>query len=57
MGQENLMHMMPYICCCTAYAEDVFKRAAYDAGMDNFVTKPLDGDDLDNILRLAKLEY
>lgn len=32
----------PYICCCSAYTSESYKRKALEAGMDNFVTKPLD---------------
>ena len=36
-GEANV----PYICCCTAYAEASFKKNAEAAGMDHFVTKPI----------------
>ena len=32
---------VPYICCCTAYAEASFKKKAKEAGMDHFITKPI----------------
>ena len=44
----------PYICCCTAYAEASFQRQAYAVGMDNFLTKPIDSNALDNILTHLK---
>jgi two-component system sensor histidine kinase BarA len=31
----------PYICCCTAYGEEAFKRKALSAGMDDFLQKPI----------------
>ena len=32
---------VPYICCATSYIEASFKRNAMEAGMDDFVAKPL----------------
>ena len=43
---------LPYICCCTAYAEASFKRQALAAGMDNFLNKPISAAELDEILAL-----
>ena len=43
---------LPYICCCTAYAEASFKRQAMAAGMDNFLNKPISAAELDEILTL-----
>ena len=31
----------PYICCVTAYSEEVYKRNALGNGMDEFMTKPI----------------
>ena len=42
----------PYICCCTAYSEEQFKNAAFDAGMNHFLTKPISMDNLENLLTL-----
>ena len=33
---------VPYICCCTAYREANFKKKAMQAGMDKFLTKPIE---------------
>ena len=33
--------MNPFIICCTAYGEAMFKNQALASGMDAFVTKPL----------------
>ena len=41
---------MPFICCCTAYDEASFKRQAIAAGMDHFMTKPFNNDELVQIL-------
>ena len=43
---------VPYICCCTAYAEASFKNLALDAGMDHFLTKPIEFNELTAILTL-----
>ena len=43
---------VPYICCCTAYAEATFKKLALDAGMDHFLTKPVEYAELTAILTL-----
>ena len=39
IGEANLEQ--PYICCCTAYTEESFKNKAFEAGMDDFLTKPV----------------
>ena len=31
----------PYICCVTAYSEAHYERRALEAGMDEFMVKPL----------------
>jgi len=31
----------PYICCCSAYNEDSFMDAAFEAGIDQFLVKPV----------------
>ena len=36
----------PYICCCSAYTEDNFIEEAFEAGMDNYFTKPVNANDL-----------
>ena len=41
----------PYICCCTAYSEASFKREAFASGMDNFITKPVKVDELEELIR------
>ena len=48
---------VPYICCCTAYAEASFKRQALAAGMDHFLTKPIHAQELDEILLLLTSEW
>ena len=42
----------PYICCCTAYGEASFKKMALDAGMDIFLTKPVEHSQMTAILTL-----
>ncbi len=48
----------PYICCCTSYDEDSYTEQAYEAGMDQLMTKPVKSDNLfamtKRILDLAK---
>ena len=53
LGEERV----PYICCCTAYAEASFKRQALSAGMDHFLTKPINSVELDEILLFLKTEW
>ena len=43
---------IPYICCCTAYEEASYKKKALAVGMDHFLTKPLDYNELKSILTL-----
>ena len=50
----ELQIAMPYICCCTAYAEASFKRRAIEAGMDNFLTKPMSYKDLTTVLSIIE---
>ena len=45
---------IPYICCCTAYGDQSFKREAINAGMHDFVTKPVDAFTLAEILKHLK---
>ena len=40
----------PYICCCTSYSEASFKRKALAVGMDHFLTKPIDNEEMMSIL-------
>lgn len=42
----------PYICCCTAYSEQQYKNAAFDAGMNHFLSKPISMDQLEKLLTL-----
>ena len=42
----------PFICCCTAYSEAQFKKAAMDAGMNHFLTKPISMENIENLLTL-----
>ena len=43
---------VPYICCCTAYGEASFKKLALTAGMDHFLTKPIEKSEMTAILTL-----
>ena len=48
ISEDNI----PYICCCTAYSGQTFMNTAFDAGMNHFLTKPLDFLELDELLHL-----
>lgn len=48
---------MPYVCCCTAYDGDDFKKLAMEAGMKNFLTKPISFDEILEVLRDCGLPY
>ena len=41
---------LPYICCCTAYTDPTFKKTALEAGMNQFITKPVTKEQLDDLL-------
>lgn len=45
----------PYICCCSAYTEKSYSESAIEAGMDDFMTKPLTGDGLVHLLQITKI--
>ena len=40
----------PFICCCTAYSCESFKKEAMAVGMNKFLSKPIMNEDLDEIL-------
>lgn len=42
----------PYICCCSAYEADDYKKSALDAGMHDFLTKPAKKEKIRQLLRL-----
>ena len=43
---EDRHEFQPYIVCCSAYDADNFKEEAYSAGMDKFLTKPVNANEL-----------
>ena len=47
---------VPYICCCSAFEEIQFKQKALAVGMDHFLTKPIDFNELNKILELLNEE-
>lgn len=40
----------PVICCCSAYTEDSFIKKALEAGMQSYITKPVNLQSLLNLL-------
>ena len=46
----------PFIACVTAYDGEIFKRAASDAGMDRFYTKPLTMENIKEILEVFRAD-
>ena len=40
----------PYMCCCTAYSDQVFKQKALMAGMKKFMTKPVSSELIEEVL-------
>lgn len=45
---ENLN--LPYMCCCTAYEDQAFKKNALENGMQNLLVKPIIREQLQTIL-------
>ena len=43
-------HDRPYICCCTAYSEAQYQRIALESGMDEFISKPIETEDIRKLL-------
>ena len=50
--QEKDLNLLssPYICCLTAYRQEVYKNQALSNGMNDFKTKPLCAIDLQELL-------
>ena len=44
-------HQKPFICCCTAYTEAQYQRIAIESGMDKFISKPINNDEIKEILQ------
>ncbi len=49
--RENPTFKDVRVIALTAFSTDGFRRAAYDAGIDGYLTKPVDFDRLDNLIR------
>ena len=47
----------PYICCASAYTEIARQKVAKEAGMDNYITKPVMQDQMKKILKVAKVPH
>ena len=41
----------PYIACCTAYDDINFRKMAMEAGMDQFLNKPVEMDKIKELLK------
>lgn len=48
---QNRFVEQPYICCMTAYTEKSFKKAALEAGMNDFVVKPIFKNQMTHLLK------
>jgi len=48
---DNSQAFQPYIVCCSAYEDDNFKEEVYAAGMDKFLSKPVNADVLANMIK------
>ena len=44
----------PFICCCTAYSENVYRDRAIEAGMDFFLSKPITSEEINKIIVTLK---
>ena len=40
----------PYICCCSAYTDETYKKQAIDSGMDDFLNKPVAEERIQELL-------
>jgi CheY-like chemotaxis protein len=49
--RENPMLRLIPVVALTAFSTDGFRRAAYDAGLDGYLTKPVDFDRLNELVR------
>ena len=47
---------MPFVCCCTAYAEENYQQTALRSGMKKFLTKPVSDDDIRALMHETKLK-
>ena len=45
---------VPFICCCTAYTDANFMQKAKAAGMDKFLTKPIQTEELKNLVAILE---
>lgn len=43
------------MACCTAYEEKVFEQQALAVGMDEFLTKPIESDKIEALLKKTNL--
>lgn len=49
--RENPMLRLVPVVALTAFSTEGFRRAAYDAGLDGYLTKPVDFDRLNELIR------
>ena len=50
LGEDQKAPIQPFICCVTAYTGESFKQAALQYGMNDFLTKPISKDALEDLL-------
>ena len=41
---------LPYICCCSSNHDKSYIEEAYKVGMNNFMTKPVNAEELMNLV-------
>ncbi len=50
LREHPVLRLVPVVAL-TAFSTEGFRRAAYDAGLDGYLTKPVDFDRLDELIR------
>ena len=43
---SEMLETQPYICCLTAYTGQNYKEAAMEAGMNDFINKPISSEQI-----------
>jgi two-component system chemotaxis response regulator CheY len=50
LREHPVLRLVPVVAV-TAFSTDGFRRAAYDAGLDGYLTKPVDFERLNELVR------